>query len=423
MTTSAAINHAPSESPGKHSNGAGQGRVVALDSPELKALLDEIAVGASEREAKRIAPHRQIRQLADAGVGRLRVPVAEGGAGISLRELFQFLIRLAEADSNVAHILRVHYWFVEAQIQRPASDPRRARNLALVNAGHIFGNAFSEQSQRAVGLYFETTLTPDVSGQGYRLNGRKYYSTGSLYSTYTAVFATTPRGTIAAALVPIDREGLTLADDWDGFGQRLTGTGSTILDDVFVAEDEVEDLGNPDDPQAPTYQYAFLQLFLQAVAAGILHAVRNDAVALVRRRKRNFSHAQARTPAADPQLLQVVGEIAADAFAAEAIVLAAADLVAEAARSVTDGLPDRAVAERAQIASAQAKVAVDRFAHETASRLFDAGGASATQAIYNLDRHWRNLRTASTHNPGFAKATAVGDFFVNGKAPPLNGYF
>jgi alkylation response protein AidB-like acyl-CoA dehydrogenase len=422
MTTSAAIDHTPSASARKASNGAGQG-ILKLDSPELRALFDEIATGAAEREAKLIAPHKQIRQIADAGLGRLRIPVAEGGAGATLRELFQFLIQLAEADSNVAHILRVHYWFVEAQLQRPASDPRRARYIALVNRGHILGNAFSEQSKRAVGLYFDTTLTPDASGKGYRLNGRKYYSTGSLYSTYTAVFATTPRGTIAAAVIPIDREGLKLEDDWDGFGQRLTGTGSTILNDVFVEEDEVEDFGNPDGPQPPTYQYAFLQLFLQAVAAGILRAVRNDAVALVRRRKRNFSHAQAQEPSADPQVLQVVGEIAADAFAAEAIVLAAADVIGDAALSVKDGLPDRRAAERAQIASAQAKIAVDRFAHETASRLFDAGGASATQSVYNLDRHWRNLRTASTHNPTFAKATAVGDFFVNGKAPPSNGYF
>jgi len=104
-------------------------------------------------------------------------------------------------------------------------------------------------------------------------------------------------------------------------------------------------------------------------------------------------------------------------------VLAAADVIEQAARSVKEGLPDKAAAERAQIAAAQAKVAVDRFAHETASHLFDAGGASATQAVYNLDRHWRNLRTASTHNPTFAKATAVGDFYVNGRPPPINGYF
>ena len=414
--------HTPSAPDGKAKNGAKPAAVLRPGSPELEALLAEIAAGASEREAKRIAPHEQIRKIADAGLGRLRIPVAEGGAGLSVRELFAFLIRLAEADSNVAHILRVHYWFVEAQLQRPPSDPLRARNIALVNQGNIFGNGFSEQSQRAVGLYFDTTLTPDASGKGYRLNGKKYYSTGSLFSTYTLIFASTPRGTVVAATIPVDREGLKLEDDWDGFGQRLTGTGSTILEDVFVFEDEVEEFGDPDGPQPPTYQYAFLQLFLQAVAAGILRAVRNDSVALVRRRKRNFSHAQAKEPTADPQVLQVVGEIAADSFAADAIVLAAADAIDQAARSVADGLPDKALAERAQIAAAQAKVSVDRFAHATASHLFDVGGASATQAIYNLDRHWRNARTASTHNPTFAKATIVGDFFVNGKAPPLNGY-
>jgi alkylation response protein AidB-like acyl-CoA dehydrogenase len=398
-------------------------RIVRLNSPELRALLAEIAEGASEREAKLIAPHAQIRQIAQAGLGRLRIPIEEGGAGATLRELFEFLIQLAAADSNVAHILRVHYWFVEAQLQRPASDPLRARYLGLVNEGHILGNGFSEQSERAVGLYFDTTLTRDPSGEGHRLNGKKFYSTGSLYASYTQIFASTPQGTIAAATIPVDRKGLTIADDWDGFGQRLTGTGTTLLNDVFVADDEVEIFGAPDGPQAPSYQYSFLQLFLQAVAAGILRAVLNDAVALVRRRKRNFSHAQAALPAADPQVLQVVGEIAADSFAADAIVLAAADVIAQAAASVNEGLPDKALAEQAQIAAAKAKVAIDRFAYATTSRLFDAGGASATQAVYNLDRHWRNARTASTHNPTFSKATAVGDFHVNGKQPPLNAYF
>lgn len=406
----------------KKPKAAGDRGIVRPNSPELRALLAEIAEGASEREAKRIAPHEQIRWVADAGLGRLRVPAAEGGAGASLREYFEFLIQLAEADSNVAHILRVHYWFVEVQLQRPASDPLRARNLELVNQGHIMGNGFSEQSSKAVGLYFETQLTRDPSGKGYRLNGKKYYSTGSLYSTYTQIFASTPEGRIVAATIPVDREGLRIEDDWDGFGQRLTGTGTTLLNNVFVAEDEVEDLGDPDKQEAPSYQYAFLQLYLQALAAGILRSVKNDAVALVRRRKRNFSYSQF-APTEDPQVLQVVGEIAADSFAADAIVLAAADVIATAAASVKDGLPDRALAEAAQIAAAQAKVAIDRFAHNTASRLFDAGGASATQSLYNLDRHWRNARTASTHNPTFSKATAIGDYLVNGKRPPLNAYF
>jgi alkylation response protein AidB-like acyl-CoA dehydrogenase len=190
---------------------------------------------------------------------------------------------------------------------------------------------------------------------------------------------------------------------------------------VYAGPEEVADYGSPFD-QPPSYQFAFLQLYLQALTAGILRSVQEDAVALVRRRRRSFSHATTERPTEDHQLFQVVGEIAADAFAAEAIVLAAADRIQAAADSVVGGLPNADLARAAQIAAAEAKVAVDRFSYQTASRLFDAGGASATQTIYNLDRHWRNVRTTSTHNPTFLKASIVGDFLVNGTPPPLNGF-
>jgi alkylation response protein AidB-like acyl-CoA dehydrogenase len=118
-----------------------------------------------------------------------------------------------------------------------------------------------------------------------------------------------------------------------------------------------------------------------------------------------------------------VGEIAADAFAAEAIVLVAAERIQDAVDSVVDGVPTQEAAEAAQLAAAEAKVAVDRFSYATAAKLFDVGGASATQAIYNLDRHWRNARTISTHNPTFLKASAIGDHIVSGASFPANAYF
>jgi alkylation response protein AidB-like acyl-CoA dehydrogenase len=394
---------------------------VSPGSPELQALLARVAEGANERERDLIPPYEQIQWIREAGLGRLRIPVKEGGAGASLREFFRVLIDLSAADSNVAHILRAHFWFVEQQLQS-AHAKSRMRWLALINQGKIFGNATSEQGGLQVGLFFDTKLTRDADGIGYRLNGQKFYSTGSLFSDWIQIFASTPEGNIMGATIPVNREGLTLNDDWDGFGQRLTGTGTTILNNVYVKSEEAADYGSPLN-QPPSYQFAFLQLYLQALTAGILRSVQEDAVALVRRRRRSFSHAAAERPTEDNQVFQVVGEIAADAFAAEAIVLAAADRIQAAADSVTDGLPDTNLARDAQIAAAEAKVAVDRFSYQTASRLFDAGGASATQAIYNLDRHWRNARTVSTHNPTFLKASAVGDFLVNGTSPPLNGFF
>jgi alkylation response protein AidB-like acyl-CoA dehydrogenase len=395
---------------------------VRPGSEELTELLARISAGAEEREREVKAPFEPIAWIKEAGLGRLRIAVQEGGGGASLPELFATLIALAEADSNVSHILRTHYWFVEQQLV--SADPdARARGLALLNSGALVGNGFSEQSKHPVGLYFDTAFTPDPSG-GYRLNGAKYYSTGTLYSDYTQIWAAAPNGRIAGAVIPIDRQGVTIEDDWDGFGQRLTGTGTTRLSDVYVAEEEFFDLGEPDGDQPPTYNGAFLQLYLQAVTAGVLRSVRNDAVALAKRRARNFSHAaKPQSPSDDRQVLQVVGEIASNAFAAEAIVLAAAERLQEAYDSVVDGAPTAEAAEAAQLAAAEAKVAVDNFSYATAAKLFDVGGASATQSIYNLDRHWRNVRTISTHNPTFLKASAIGDNIANGVSFPANAYF
>lgn len=395
---------------------------VRPGTPEWAALLERIAQGAAERERDRVPPIDLIALVKEAGVGRLRLPVEWGGAGLSLPELFAALIDLAAADSAVPHILRAHFWFVEQHLQAIDDPQFRRRLVEIAGADKLVGNGFSEQNKKAVGLNFDTEFTHD--GDGYRLNGTKYYSTGSIYSDYTQIWAAAPDGHIAAAVLPVDREGVSILDDWDGFGQRLTGTGTTVLTDVRIEADEYFDLGGPDDAPVPGYQGAFLQLTLQAYSAGVLRAVRDDALALVRRRVRNYSHAgQPGTPTEDAQVLQVIGEIAADAFAAEAIVIQAAEAIQTAADSVVDGVPSAAAAQDAQLAAAQAKVAIDRFASATAARLFDVGGTSATQAAWNLDRHWRNVRTISTHNPTFLKATAIGANLLSGTAFPANAYF
>src|ERR1700689_5056965 len=286
-----------------------QAPAIQPGSPELDELLQRIASGAEARERDLTPPFDVIGWIKEAGLGKLRIPIEEGGGGAGVREFFDTLIALAEADSNVAHILRTHFWFVEQQLT--TGDPEaRPRGLALLNSGAIVGNGFSEQSKLPVGLYFETAFTPDPDG-GYRLNGGKYYSTGTLYSDYTQIWASAPDGRIAGAVIPIGREGVTIEDDWDGFGQRLTATGTTRLDNVRVAQDEYYDRGDAPGPPPPSYYGAFLQLCLQAVTAGVLRSVRNDPVALAKRRRRNFSHAAVpQSPSDDRQVLQVVGEIA-----------------------------------------------------------------------------------------------------------------
>ncbi|MGX6447905.1 acyl-CoA dehydrogenase family protein, partial [Patulibacter sp. S7RM1-6] len=313
---------------------------VRPGSPELRALLGEIAAGAAEREREERAPHDVVDRIRVARLGALRVPAELGGAGATHRETFATLVDLAHADANVAHLLRAHFWFVE-QRRRERDPAVRERWLREVAAGTIFGNATSEVGgTRPVGEpVHDTRLVRH--GAGWRLDGTKYYSTGSLFSDRIAVYATTDDGLHAAAVVPADREGVALEDDWDGIGQRLTGTGTTRLTAVAVADDEVF-LRPPADPPEPSVEGAFLQLYLTAVIAGVLRAAADDAAELVRSRRRTYEHASAPRPADDPQLQAIVGEIASAAYAAEATVLAAADVLDASDAGARDGVPTAA---------------------------------------------------------------------------------
>lgn len=377
------------------------------------ALLESIAEGAAARERARIPPFDEVRRIGRDGLGALRVPGRDGGPGGSLRELFEFVIALAEADSNIAQSLRSHYHFVEGRIAADAS-PVRDRWLGEVLGGALFGNGTVERGTKAI-FGFETTLSPDAEG-GHRLRGTKYYSTGSLYCDWIVVGARTPDGTIVSAVVPVDREGVTIEDDWDGMGQRLSASGTARFEDAWVADDDVlpSGIGKPTTVPRST----FLQLYLVAVSAGIARAAAADAARVARERTRTFDHAAAAEHRDDPLVQRVVGEISSYAFAVEASVLAAADALDRAAGSDDDEL-----VHEAAVQAAKAQVVAAELVPRAAELLFDAGGASDTARDANLDRHWRNARTLASHNAAMHKARAIGDLLVNEQRLPASGFF
>ncbi len=394
---------------------------VRPDSRELSALLDVVAEGASVRDRDRVLPYDVIDAVRNARLGALRLKPQDGGAGASNRELFETIVRLGEADANVAHILRNHFSFVERFVR--ANDDAHRRWTSSVAAGAIFGVAYGELETARVGeiasANINTVLEPD--GDGFRVSGKKFYSTGSLYADYVVVRVRFLNGNLASAILPASRAGLELVDDWDGFGQRVTGSGTTILSRVRVEGDEV--LLDGQGGYAEPYSGVVPQLILTAVNAGILHAIVADAAKLVRGRGRSYAHAPAEKPAQDPILQPTIGQIASYAFAAKATVLAAADALdrLDAARARQEGLEEASHA--ASLAASQAKVSVDEWVQRAANLLFDVGGASATRRADNFDRHWRNARTLSNHNPTSYKARAIGDHVVNGAPLPLNGFF
>jgi alkylation response protein AidB-like acyl-CoA dehydrogenase len=387
---------------------------VKFHTPALNELISIIAQDAKDRRSANSEAHPYLAWdvIRQSRLGALRLPIERGGGGASIRELFEVIIKLAEADSDVAHSLRAHYSFVESLLIAPR-DEQRDYWLQKIADGHIIGNATTELSSKNVGTkVFETKLSRD--GDHYRLNGTKYFSTGTLYADFVLVTASAVGETALSVVIPTNREGVILEDDWDGIGQKLTGSGTTRFNNVLVKQEEI---AGTYDKKTPFNSY--LQLYLHAVITGIMYNVVTDAAALVQNRKRTFSFAAANTPSEDPQLQQIIGEIASSAFGASAIVLTAAEALDQAVDSAIEGDMDYALSHEASVKAAQAKVIIDNIALQAATRLFEVGGASATRQSANLDRHWRNIRTIASHNPTVYKARAIGDYVVNGNELPI----
>jgi alkylation response protein AidB-like acyl-CoA dehydrogenase len=397
---------------------------LTYGSDRLARLITEIGESALERERTGERPFAAIELVKQERLGALRIPRADGGGGASLRELFAVVIGLATADVNVAHILRGHFAHVEDRLRLDPTQRQRVADLAL--SGAIVGNASTEIGSTTIGEFtWQTRLTRD--GDGFRLNGTKYFTTGTLYADYAEVLASDPDGATVIALVPTDRTGVTVLDDWDGMGQRATGTGTAIFEDVAVTSEELLPFAPPEVGSEPPPLYlsgAFFQLYVTALIVGVLHALRADAVAHVHQRARSFAWAPTLSAPDDPLLQREIGEIASAAFAAEATVLAAADALAVAFDAAVQGTdPDLHLAHEASLRAAEAKVVVDALGQKAASQVFDVGGASVVRQSHLLDRHWRNIRTLASHNPTSYKAQAIGAHYVRGTRLPGSGYF
>ncbi|AII10964.1 hypothetical protein EP51_43390 (plasmid) [Rhodococcus opacus] len=396
-------------------------QIAHVGSPRLRGLVSHIGRGAVERDREARAPFTEFALLKQARIGALRLPRDAGGGGATLPELFALVIDLGEADPNVAHSLRNHFQFLEGLIRRPHADNGPWIEHAL--AGRLFGQAATEVAhQKAGGFAEEFDTTTDRTDAGLRLNGTKYYSTGNLYADLIVVASRGPDGGPARLVVPSDRPGVIIERDWDGIGQRFTGSGTTRFVDVPVLDSDFLSVGTLFG-DAPPYLATFPQLYLTAVITGILRRASRDAADLVRSKQRSFYHAAGDTPVEDPILQETVGYLSSQAYVAEAAVLTAAAALEEATNAHGTE-KEYSLAVEAALKAAKAKVVIDEQAmRATAEFLFDVGGGTAVRQSAHLDRHWRNIRTIASHNPRTYKAKAIGNYDINGTALPNAGYF
>lgn len=388
-------------------------RVIRDDAEALAVAADlaaELARGAAERDRARILPAAELERLSDAGLLAITVPKTYGGAGVRAGTVARVIALLSAADGSIGQIPQNHFFMLEA-LRLQGSEAQKRFFYARVLAGERFFNALSEKGTKTAHDH-ATRLSRE--GDAYRLDGTKFYSTGVLFAHWIAVVANDEEGRSTLAFVPRDTPGITVIDDWTGFGQRTTGSGTTMLQNVPVQPFGVFDFAALF--EQPTPMGPFAQIMHAAVEQGIAEAALAETVRFVRTISRPTRDSGVDQASLDPYVIAIAGEMKIRADASGALLDRAGRFVDAATAEPTE---DTVAA--ASIAVAEAKVATTEAALFVSSKLIELGGSSATLAEHGLDRYWRNARTHTVHDPLRWKYKFIGDYWLNGIRPPRHG--
>lgn len=382
----------------------------------------QLAATAAEREADRVLIYEEFDLLRRHGLAATRVAAVYGGAELPYPDLARMFVKLAEGDSNIAQAIIPHYTTVE-RLRIMGSEAQRRRYYPHILSGAIVGAAVSERGGKLrTDISTRLTQTP----KGLRLNGRKWYCTGSLMADYQRVAALDDSGAQVSIMVPKGRAGVTLHDDWNGMGQRLTASGTTDFVDVAVDESEVIPFAEWE-RERRSFATAAIQMMHASIEVGIALAALADAAHWGRTGARPVKEAGVERASDDPYMQHTIGSIAAHTHAAEAMLYRAAELVDVAATAYYAGRAPRGELDEltiaASIAVSEAKIVSTEAALRAGEMLFEVGGASTTLKSNNFDRHWRNARTHTTHDPVAYKHKVIGNYILNGEPPPVSLYY
>ncbi len=376
-----------------------------------KKLAAEIAPGAAIRDRDRIWPVKELDAFSQSGLWSINVPKKFGGPEVSYATLAKVIEIVSAADSSIGQIAQNHLGVVAAI--RTVSDKAQQKLLfAEVLRGTRFGNAFSEfRSKRAAD--FETKFTD--AGDHVVVNGQKFYSSGALLAHLVPIVALDEEGRAWYAIAERDASGLTVIDDWSSFGQRTTLSGTVILNNVKVPKTHL--VPGYKGYEVPTADGAIFQIIQVAVDTGIAQAAIDETVDFVRTKSRAWVDSGLERATDDPYTAQAIGDLTLRLHAAQALLEKAGRAID---RAIED--PNAETVADAQIVTAEAKILSTEIAIAATNKLFELAGTRSTLAEHHLDRHWRNARTHTLHDPVRWKYAILGKYFLNGEKPPLHAW-
>jgi len=392
---------------------------IASDAEAIAAahrLAAEFAPGAAERDRERRLPWDELTRWSASGLGAITVPRSHGGAQVAYATLAEVFVILNAADSSLGQIPQNHFG-VLGVLHELGTPEQKQRFYAEVLAGRRLGNAGPERKADGAATVLQGATRLRTTPQGQLvLSGKRFYSTGALFAHRIPVRATDDAGRSVQVWVPREAPGLAVVDDWDAFGQRTTASGTVVFDEVPVDAADVLPLWQLAD--RPGLYGPTSQLMQAAIDQGIAEAAVADAQRFVRERARPWVDSGVQHAHDDPYLIADVGRLQIDLHAAREVLRETGGLFDElAARAAAAGGFTAEDSARASVAVAEAKVLTTRIALEASEKLFELAGSSATRAAHNLDRHWRNARVHTLHDPVRWKLHLIGNHLLNGALP------
>ena len=382
----------------------------AIDT--ARALAARFREGAGERDRDRRLPWAELDESLASGLWGITIPREYGGAFVRQRVVAEVFRILASGDSSLAQIPQNHVEIIDL-VRQTGSDAQKRLIFGRVLQGARLGNAFSEYKGKNV-EDFQTRIRRE--GDFYVVNGEKFYSTGALFAHLVPIIAISEDdGRVYAAIAERVAPGLTVIDNWDGFGQRTTASGTVKIENVYVPAEYVVpayiayENPSPAGPQS--------QILHAAIDLGIAEAAIAKTIELVRHHARPWIDAHQDHAWEDPYTIAAIGDLKIRFNAAVEVLAVAADVTDEAIAA-----PDAQSIGRAKIAVAEAKVLTTEIAILATNKLFELGGTRSTLAQHNLDRLWRDARTHTLHDPVRWKYSTIGQYYLTGREPPLHSW-
>jgi alkylation response protein AidB-like acyl-CoA dehydrogenase len=351
-------------------------------------LAPRFAARAALHDREASFPFENFEELSEAGLLALTVPAALGGGGAGAREAARTLGIFAKADPSTALVLSMHYiqHLVMARSQRwPVRLARKlaketVEGVALINALRVEPDLGSPARGGLPATIARRTET------GWRLTGRKIYSTGAPILKWYAVWAKTdePEIRVGLFLVPAGLPGTRIEETWDHLGLRASGSHDVIFEDVAFPLDYEIDVRKPEEWATPDFTQGILSAILvSSIYDGVARAARDWLIQFLKER----APANLGAPLASlPRAQEILGAI-------EARLAVNARLIDSFAGDFDDGvLLDATEASAIKMTVTNNAVA----AVEDALSLSSNHGLTRANP---LERHYRDVLCGRVHTP------------------------